>query len=152
MDSLPKDQIEMLRKCFDTFDREKLGYITAGTVSQMLDMMGFKFSSKELKALIEEIDEDGSGQIEFEEFIVLCGRFMEEEPEDNVVVLKELKEIFKLYDKDGVGFMTCDCLRGILMELDPTLDDDDLDDIIEEVDEDGSNTIDFDEFCKMMIG
>ena len=30
------------------------------------------------------------------------------------------------------------------MELDPTLDDEDLDDIIEEVDEDGSNTIDFD--------
>lgn len=40
--------------------------------------------------------------------------------------------------------MTCDVLKGILSELDPTLEDDDLDDIIEEVDEDGSGTIDFD--------
>ena len=53
----------------------------------------------------------GSGQIEFEEFIVLCGRFMEEEPEDNVVVLKELKEIFKLYDKDGKLKQLKSCLR-----------------------------------------
>ena len=40
--------------------------------------------------------------------------------------------------------MTCECLKGILAELDPSLEDEDLDDIIDEVDEDGSGTIDFD--------
>jgi len=152
MDSLPKEQVEMLQTCFNSFDQDKKGYITPDIVASMMDMMGFKFSTKELNNLIKEIDEDGSGQIEFEEFIVLCSRFMEEEPEDNAVVIKELKEIFNLYDKDDVGYMTCDCLRGILAELDPDLEDEDLDDIIDEVDEDGSGTIDFDEFTKMMVG
>lgn len=54
----------------------------------------------------------GSGQIEFEEFIVLCSRFMEEEPVDNAVVVKELKEIFNLYDKDGNGYT--DIFRQLL--------------------------------------
>merc|ERR1711931_430837 len=151
-DAIPKEQVEMLQSCFNTFDREKLGYLSPDQVGNVMTMMGFKFYSKELKQLIDEIDEDCSGQIEFEEFMVLCSRFMEEEPEDNTVVVQELREIFKLYDKEGVGFMTCDCLKGILAELDPTLSADDLDDIIDEVDEDGSNTIDFDEFCKMMVG
>jgi len=152
MDAIPKEQVEMLHSCFNSFDQEKLGYITPDLVGVILDLMGFKFSSKELKALISEIDEDGSGQIEFEEFIQLCSKFMTEEEEDNTVIIKELKEIFNLYDKERVGFMTCDVLKGILAELDPTLSADDLDDIIDEVDEDGSNTIDFEEFCKMMVG
>jgi len=151
-DSLPKEQVDMLKTCFDSFDVNKVGYIGPDLVKVILELMGFSFSSKELKALILEIDEDGSGQIEFEEFIVLCSKFMTEESEDNAEVIRELKQIFKLYDRDGVGYFTCDCLKEILTELDPTLDDEDLDDIVEEVDLDHNNKIDFDEFCKMMIG
>jgi len=152
MDTIPKEQLDILQSAFESFDQEKNGYISPDMVGSILGMMGFSFSTKELSTPISEIDEDGSGQIEFEEFTVLCSRFMEEEPEDNAVVIQELKEIFKLFDKEDVGYMTCDVLKGILSELDPTLEDDDLDDIIDEVDEDGSGTVDFEEFCKMMVG
>ena len=43
-------------------------------------------------------------------------------------------------------------LKDILREIDNTLTEDDLDHIIEEVDEDGSGTMDFDEFQEMMMG
>jgi Ca2+-binding EF-hand superfamily protein len=43
-------------------------------------------------------------------------------------------------------------LKEILREIDSTLTEDDLDNIIEEVDEDGSGTLDFDEFQEMMMG
>ena len=42
-------------------------------------------------------------------------------------------------------------LREIIAELDPRLTEEDLDGIIEEIDEDGSGTMDFDEFCQMMM-
>jgi len=64
----------------------------------------------------------------------------------------ELKEAFRLYDKEGNGFITTTVLRDILHELDDKLTPDDLDNIIEEIDEDGSGTIDFDEFMAMMTG
>ena len=41
--------------------------------------------------------------------------------------------------------------REIIAELDPRLTSEDLDGIIEEIDEDGSGTMDFDEFCQMMM-
>ena len=41
--------------------------------------------------------------------------------------------------------------RDILAEVDPNLSSLDLDGIIAEIDEDGSGTMDFDEFCEMMM-
>merc|ERR1719315_892558 len=128
-DPLPKEQVEQLQKVFETFDKDNLGYIT------------------------EEIDEDGSGQIEFEEFLVLAKKFMtEDEDEDAGELEKELKEAFRLYDKEGQGYITTDVLKTILAELDSSLSNDDLDGMIEEIDEDGSGTVDFDEFMEMMTG
>ena len=52
----------------------------------------------------------------------------------------------------GNGYISTDTLKEILKELDNKLTDDDLENIIEEVDEDGSGTLDFDEFMEMMAG
>ena len=41
--------------------------------------------------------------------------------------------------------------RGILAEVDSNLTEEDLDGIIAEIEEDGSGTMDFDEFCEMMM-
>ncbi len=44
----------------------------------------------------------------------------------------------------GNGYISTDTLKEILRELDNKLSEADLDNIIEEVDEDGSGTLDFD--------
>ena len=44
----------------------------------------------------------------------------------------------------GNGYITTDILRGILSELDPNLTADELDEMIDEIDEDSSGTVDFD--------
>lgn len=59
-------------------------------------------------------------------------------------VVKELKEAFRLYDKEGNGFIPTSCLKEILRELDDQLSDADLDGMIQEIDSDGSGTVDFD--------
>merc|ERR1711976_277512 len=112
--------------------------------------MGFRPSKKELKEILEEIDEDGSGEIEFAEFCQLCAKFLIEEP-DEETMKAELKGAFRVYDKEGQGFITTDQLREIIAELDPRLTSEDLDGIIDEIDEDGSGTMDFDEFRQMMM-
>ena len=39
----------------------------------------------------------------------------------------------------------------VTLQVDPNLSEEDLDGIIAEIDEDGSGTMDFDEFCEMMM-
>ena len=77
------------------------------------------------------------------------------------MLLKELKEAFRIYDKDEEGwvkmflfrnyyqgklfsFISTNSLKEILKELDSQLSDEELEGIIEEVDTDGSGTLDFD--------
>merc|ERR1719414_2047692 len=87
------------------------------------------------KVLLEEaVTEHGldmeNGKIDFITFCHISTRFMTEEDEEG------LREV----------------LKEILREIDSELTEEDLDNIIEEVDEDGSGTLDFDEFQGMMMG
>lgn len=43
----------------------------------------------------------GSGELEFAEFCQLAAKFLTEEEEDDEAMIKELKEAFRLYDKEG---------------------------------------------------
>ena len=129
--------------------------------------MGFRPTEEELKSLLEEIDEDGSGEIEIGEFCQLCATFLVEDP-DMETMKRELKDAFRLvgtlsiwtgsktifcrlYDREGQGFITTDTLRGLITELLAPLTDEEVEGILEELDEDGSGSMDFDEFCEMMM-
>ena len=48
------------------------------TEKNLFRAMGFRPTADELAILIEEIDEDGSGAIEFGEFAQLCAKFLVE--------------------------------------------------------------------------
>lgn len=82
----------------------------------------------------------------FEEFCSLASRFMEEDT-DTEAMQQELREAFRLYDKEGNGYITTDVFRDILHELDDALSPEELDMIIDEVDADGSGTVDFEGTC-----
>ena len=106
----------------------------------MLTAFVWNFIFKRIIALTYWFTE--SGRLEFVEFVQLAAKFIVEE--DAEAMQKELKEAFRLYDKDGNGFIPTTCLKEILRELDDQLTDHDLDGMIEEIDSDGSGTVDFD--------
>ncbi|KAJ9577948.1 hypothetical protein L9F63_025192 [Diploptera punctata] len=149
-DELPQEQIDMLKKAFDAFDREKNGYIEAEMIGTILEMLGTRLDQDTLDDIIAEVDRERSGQLEFEEFVTLSARFLVEE--DAEAMQQELREAFRLYDKEGNGYITTGTLREILRELDDKLTEEDLDNMIEEIDSDGSGTVDFDEFMEVMTG
>ncbi|KAH8042111.1 hypothetical protein HPB51_021195 [Rhipicephalus microplus] len=84
----------------------------------------------------------GSGELEFDEFVALAARFLVEE--DSEAMQEELREAFRLYDKEGNGYINVSDLREILRALDDALTEDELDEMIAEIDTDGSGTVDFD--------
>merc|ERR1711890_90696 len=147
--NLAPDEIRCLKNCFDLFDTKKQEFLSADDLGEVLRAMGFRPSQEELMDILKEIDEDGSGEIEFGEFCRLCALFLVEDP-DIETMKRELKDAFRVYDKEGQGFITAETLRGLIHEL-LNVDGEELDGIISELDEDGSGTMDFDEFCEMMM-
>ena len=63
-----------------------------------------------------------------------------------------LKTHTYIFYLSGNGYITVEVLKEILREIDASLNEDNLEQIVDEVDEDGSGTVDFDEFMAMMTG
>ncbi|KAJ8712288.1 hypothetical protein PYW07_005130 [Mythimna separata] len=150
MDTDDDQKMAMLRKAFQMFDTTKSGYIDVLKISTILNTMGQLFDDSELQALIDENDPDKAGKINFDGFCNIASHFLEEE--DAEAMQQELKEAFRLYDREGNGYITTSTLKEILGALDDKLSSSDLDGIIAEIDTDGSGTVDFDEFMEMMTG
>ena len=102
---LETDEIKVLKICFNLFDTKKQDFLGADDLDDILRAMGFRPSKEELNEILLEIDEDGSGEIEFGEFCQLCAKFLVEEP-DEETMRAELKEAFRVYDKEGQGYIT----------------------------------------------
>merc|ERR1712236_130654 len=150
MTNLQIDEIKCLKVCFDLFDTKKQEFLSGDDLGEIMRAMGFRPTEEELADLLHEVDEDGSGEIEFGEFCQLCATFLVEDP-DMETMKRELKDAFRIYDKEGLGYITTETLRGLISELLAPLTEEELEGILEELDEDDSGSMDFDEFCEMMM-
>ncbi|CAO1301168.1 unnamed protein product [Diamesa serratosioi] len=143
-------KMAIMRKAFQMFDTTKSGFIETIKITTILNTMGQLFDEGELQALIDEQDQENVGKVNFDGFCNIAAHFLEEE--DDEAMQQELKEAFRLYDREGNGYITTSTLKEILGALDDKLTSSDLDSIITEIDTDGSGTVDFDEFMEMMTG
>merc|ERR1712107_105401 len=82
---------KVLFGCFQLFDIKKQDYLLAEEIDEVMRAMGFRPTPEELTELIEEIDEDGSGAIEFPEFAQLCAKFLVEDPDPETMRLNSNK-------------------------------------------------------------
>jgi calmodulin len=61
-----------------------------------------------------------------------------------------LIEAFKVFDKDGNGFITSHELRNIMIQLEEDLTPEEIEEMVREADINNDGQIDLDEFVKMM--
>ena len=73
--------------------------LTIQELSTVMRSLGLQASQEELQEMMTEADEDGSGSIEFEEFLSMMKRKMKE----NESSMDDVKAAFKVFDQDGDG-------------------------------------------------
>ncbi|KAL0346094.1 UNVERIFIED_CONTAM: Calmodulin [Sesamum radiatum] len=64
---------------------------------------------------------------------------------------EELKEAFRVFDKDQNGFISAAELRHVMTNLGEKLTDEEVDEMIREADVDGDGQINYEEFVKVMM-
>jgi calmodulin len=63
---------------------------------------------------------------------------------------EELREAFRVFDKDGNGYISAAELRHVMTNLGEKLTDDEVDEMIREADLDGDGMVNYEEFVTMM--
>ncbi|RRT47433.1 hypothetical protein B296_00039421 [Ensete ventricosum] len=119
------------------------GHVELGTVMRSL---GQNPTEAELQDMINEVDADGNGTIDFPEFLNLMARKMKDTDSE-----EELKEAFRVFDKDQNGFISAAELRHVMTNLGEKLTDEEVDEMIREADVDGDGQINYEEFVKVMM-
>ena len=138
-------QIEEMKEAFNLFDEDGDGEITEEDLGNLLSSLGDVATPAQVHTLFMEVDEDGGGSIDFDEFMVMMADRMKERDQEEEVI-----EAFKVFDADASGYITSDELRRILMDLGEDVTEEEMDALILEADLDGNGRIDYDEFSKLV--
>jgi calmodulin len=145
-DQLTEEQIAEFKEAFSLFDKDGNGTITTKELGTVMRSLGQNPTEAELMDMIQEIDTSGSGTVEFPEFLTMMARKMKDVDSE-----EEIIEAFKVFDKDGNGFISAAELRHIMTNLGEKLTDEEVDEMIREADIDGDGQINYEEFVKMMM-
>ncbi|PAA62089.1 hypothetical protein BOX15_Mlig018223g1 [Macrostomum lignano] len=144
-DGLTEEQIEEFREAFSLFDKDGDGTITNKELASVMRALGQNPSQEELKEMIKEVDQDGSGSIEFDEFLEMMKKQMNSADSE-----EEVRRAFRLFDADGDGFLSATELHQVMQNLGERLTMEEVEAMIGEADTDRDGQVSFSEFAKIM--
>ncbi|CAF1074754.1 unnamed protein product [Didymodactylos carnosus] len=142
---LTSRQMDELRDAFNLFDTDHSGTISSDELKQVLIALNYKPTAQLLRKIMKQIDTDGNGVIEFNEFVRVMGDVYERQ-----FTNEEMRRAFQCFDTDGSGFITANELRGVLKKLNLNITEERISEVMREVDDDADGKISFEEFCKML--
>lgn len=97
--------------------------------------LGQNPTEQELLDMVNEVDIDGSGTIDFGEFCQMMKRMNKENDSEMI------REAFRVFDRDGNGFITADEFRYFMTHMGDQFSDQEVDEIIAEIDIDGDGQV-----------
>ena len=143
--NLAPQEIEGLKNMFEAIDTDKSGTITVNELKACVGKGHFKLSESDLSDLLKSADVDGSGGIEYEEFLAATMSRSKLEKEEY------LYKAFLHFDTNKDGKLSVDEITAAIGGL--GLGDGSQDEalaVIAECDKDGDGEVDYDEFIAMM--
>lgn len=143
--NLTEDQIEEFKEAFALFDKDGDGTITADELGVVMRSLGRNPTREELEAMIAEVDDDGSGEIEFPEFLRLMASKLQDTDS-----IEEMREAFLVFDRDKSGSVTASELKHVMNNLGEQVTDEEVEEMIQEADADGDGELSFDDFLQFI--
>jgi len=148
---LSATQVKDAERTFESFvkDRESHEMKVSDVGQAMKTALGHGVKPEWLEKMEDIIDDltDGSGYLTWENFKEVLERKLQDDEEE-----RELRDIFRVLDRQRKGEVNVNDLRWILKELGDDLTEEDIDDMIADVDTDGSGWVDYEEFSHLMLG
>jgi len=145
LDSLTAEDLATFKEAFTVYDKNNDGTITTKELSTVMRSLGQNPTDAEVQDMINEVDVDGSGAMEFPEFCVMMFKKMQESNTE-----EEVREAYRVFDKDRDGFISASELRMIFAALPERLSAQEIEEMLEAADEDGSGRFEYDEFRQML--
>jgi len=131
-----------LQEAFAAVDADEDGVISHDDLKGALEGAGYTPTDDIVEAIIARADEDGSGNISFEEFakaIIILGI--------KIRIIMALKRAFVAMDVDNTGYITVDNLKTLRDEVGATqITDERIEEVFGNCDANDDGAVNFEEF------
>ena len=136
-----------IKEAFDLFDTDKSGEIDTDELKQALSNLGIDAKNQTLQNMINDIDKNQSGTIDFDEFIDMMTAKMSDKD-----TREDLKKVFDLFigDDEKADKIELKHLKRVAKELNENMSEDELNEMITRADTDRDGKVSFDEFYNIM--
>ncbi|KAL6547069.1 hypothetical protein OROMI_022790 [Orobanche minor] len=132
-----------LKQMFNNVDTDGSGAITYEELRTGLTKLGSKLSEEEIQLLVEAVDIDKNGTIDYNEFITATMHPHRVDDEE------KLYKAFCHFNKDKCGYITRDEITQAMAQY--GIDDETIiDEVLDDVDTNNDGKINYDEFVAMM--
>lgn len=140
--NLSDDRVAELKKVFEGYDAEGTGKIPVSELGTVMRSLGYELTDSKLRDFLGPVKRTS---ITFSEFITMMAK-------DVLAVNaeEEFKQVFKVFDRNGDGFVSCAELRHAMTTLGQKLSTEDVDEMIRVADTDAKGKLTFDEFVTMV--
>lgn len=142
---LTEEQKEEIKEAFDLFDTDGTGKIDAKELKVAMRALGFEPKKQEIRNIIVDMDHDGTGTIQYHDFLDLMTLKMQERDP-----VEEMKKAFQLFLDDDSDRITLKHLKKVAKDLGENMTDEELQEMIEEADRDGDGAISEADFIRIM--
>lgn len=163
-------------KAFALYDANKNGAIFLQDFGRILESLQVETDSNKIKEIVQQLDTNHDGEIDFDEFVAAMTSLLTREPQD-IELRKwntyphppatkghkrsysrgisrhetdELRLCFARFDKNGDGLISTQELKQVMSDLGEHLTDREIADMMKDGDTNSDGFIDFKEFKALM--
>merc|ERR1712066_394706 len=142
---LSADEVQEVKDAFDLFDTDHSGAVSVQELIDAMVSLGIDQKNEAVFEMIKEIDTDGSGELEFAEWLdLMCARLTDKTPRS------EIEKVFKLFDVDRTGDISLDNLKHVATTLGEDVSNDELLEMVQRNDIDKDGLWSMDDFYGVM--
>jgi calmodulin len=141
-------ELAEFREIFDLVDKDKGGSISSAELAELMTTLGINASQEEISAMVAEIDTDGNGDIDFDEFVAVMSRKVNAN-----YTSKDVKRAFKTFSLGQPNnFVSMQALKTALMAHGSVkLDSEQVDELLAQLEADSSGLFNYTEYVDMMM-
>jgi len=143
---LSEQQQKELKEAFSIFDKNGDGGISNDELKIFLETLGQKPTDKEVSALMKEVDADGNGEIDFDEFLQMMIRQLNPEDKED-----EIARVFAVFDPEKKGYIKEADLVAAFTSMGDLMSLKDVEEIIKAADKTADGHIDFKSLIKLLV-